>query len=470
MKTMEKPPSLIQELQQLEVFSSLPANALQWLVDRSDYVRYEVGDLLYYPGKPVDHMLVIVKGRYLVELEQGGDLQEVGVYETGHLTGVLPFSRMTESRAYGRALDPCLVLELHRSHFTEMVNVSYALTQALVQVMTSRVRDFTSQRFQTEKLMALGKLSAGLAHELNNPAAAMVRSAEDLYKHHHKTPEKFKDVITMRISPQQTDQVNAILFERLKNLDRGELSTIQRMDRMDELLDWLEDHGIVDGDDLAETFVDFEVTTDDLDQIMAIIGSEGLPTILWWMESTLSMEKLLCDIKASAIRISSLIQSIKQYSHMDRGVSTEAVDIHKGIRSTLVMLQHALKKKKINLVVDFDESLPQVKGFPGELNQVWTNLIVNAIDAMNDAGTLRLKTFRERRYACVEVTDSGAGIPEENLTSIFDPFFTTKPMGEGTGMGLDIVKRIADRHKATIDVRSRPGKTTFKLCFPIDRP
>ena len=466
MKILPKAPDLLSILQSFEIFEGIGPEGLQWMIDQSEYKFYDTGENLFHPSQAVDHMQIIMKGRYVVRWEQKGQSREMGVWEAGYITGVLPFSRMKEVRATGQALEPTYTLELHKKHFVEMVNVSYELTQALVAVMSDRVRDFTTMQFQNEKLMALGKLSAGLAHELNNPASAMVRNAEELYKKVHASPEKFKSIITMRITPEQTDQVNAILFARIKNAKGLDISLMEREERMDDITDWLEGHAIENGEDIAETFVDFGVTVDDLDHIHGIVGSGATPPIMWWLESTLSLENLVSEIQEASNRISKLVMSIKDYSHMDRGVAMEAVDIHEGLRSTLTMLKHKFKSKNIQLVKNLAPELPKVNGFAGELNQVWTNLIVNAIDAMGQDGALTVDTFPDREYVRVDISDNGAGIPEDIQTRIFEPFFTTKAMGEGTGMGLDIVKKIMNRHKAEIEVESRPGKTTFSLCFP----
>ncbi|MCO6476722.1 MAG: cyclic nucleotide-binding domain-containing protein [Phaeodactylibacter sp.] len=466
MKTLPKTPELLSILQSFETFEGISPQALQWVIDKSDYKRYDTGEFLFQPGQAVDHMQAILQGRYVVLLEQKGETRELGVWEAGYITGVLPFSRMKEARATGKALEPTYTLELHKKYFTEMVNVSYELTQALVAAMSDRVRDFTTMQFQNEKLMALGKLSAGLAHELNNPASAMVRNAEELYKKVHASPEKFKSVITMRITPEQTDRVNAILFSRIEQAKSLGLSLMEREELMDDITDWLEDHGIEEGEDIAETFVDFGVTADDLDNIHDIVGDDPIGPIMWWLESTLSLENLVNEIQEASNRISNLVKSIKDYSHMDRGVAMEPVDVHEGLHSTLTMLKHKIKSKNIELVKNLDPGLPKVNGFAGELNQVWTNLIVNAIDAMGQGGILAVDTYPDREYVRVDITDNGSGIPEDIQTRIFEPFFTTKAMGEGTGMGLDIVKKIVNRHKGRIDVESRPGKTTFSLCFP----
>jgi signal transduction histidine kinase len=346
-----------------------------------------------------------------------------------------------------------------------MVNVSYSLTQNLVATMSNRIREFTSLRFQDEKLMALGRLSAGLAHELNNPASAMKRSAEELYQKVHQTPEKFKNVTTMRVSAEQTDCVNEILFGSIERARTLDLSLMEREENMDELLDWLEERDVKHADDIAETFVDFGITCEDLERIEEVLEGKSLGVIFWWMESTLSLERLVGEIRESADRISTLVKSVKAYSHMDRSQSREPIDLHEGLRNTLVMLKHKFKKKNIQVEKDWDQELPRIVAHPGELNQVWTNLIVNAIDAMDQGGKLTVRTRRDRDLVCVDVVDTGTGISEEDLNKIFDPFFTTKPMGKGTGMGLDIVQKIVDRHKASIRVKSRPGETIFTVGF-----
>ncbi|MEM8527640.1 MAG: ATP-binding protein [Bacteroidota bacterium] len=467
MKQLEKTSNLVETLQGFEVFEGIKKEPLEWIVEHSNYVCFEKGENLFYPGMETNYMQIIVSGKYVIYLERDGQKRETGVWGTGYITGVLPFSRMKIAKAYGRALENCCVLQLHKKHFIEMVQVSYELVQNLVGAMSSRIREFSQLRFQDEKLMALGKLSAGLAHELNNPASAMVRSAEELYKKIHQTPEKFKSVITMKISPEQTDQINEILFNRIENREEKELSLLEKQDLEADLEDWLDEYEIEDAEDIVETFVDFQIKADDLERVAAILGNEeAIPTIMWWLESTMSLEVLVNEIRESANRISELVGSVKNYSHMDRSTSMEATDVREGIKNTLMMLKHKLKKQQIEVQKNCTIDLPMVMAYGGQLNQVWTNIIDNAIDAMPDGGTLKIDIFSERSNVCINIIDSGTGIPEEKLTRIFEPFYTTKPMGEGTGMGLDITRKIIDRHKGRIDVESEPGETVFKICFP----
>lgn len=467
MKLLEKTPDLLNRLQAFEVFHNIDAPALQWLINCARYVFYDVDEYLFRSGNPSDYMLVLVEGVCTLEFQQKDEIQIAGTWEKGDITGVLPFSRMKEARASGRALEPCYVLELHRDHFLEMVNQSYELTQALVAVMTDRVRDFTELRLQNDKLMSLGKLSAGLAHELNNPAAAMVRNADELHKRQHLTPERFKAVMTMRVTPEQTDQVNDILFAKMENVKGIEIPLLVRESLKDDICDWLYDHDIKNGDDIADTLVDFGFKLEDCEKIAEIVAGKDLAPIFWWIEGSLTLEKLVVEIKESAVRISTLIQAIKSYSHMDRGSAMVLTDIHEGLKSTIIMLKHKFKQKDIQLDKDLDFSIPKVLANPGELNQVWTNIIDNALDAMSQKGTLKIVTRADHRFVRVDITDSGMGIPAENLSRLFDPFFTTKPIGQGTGMGLDIVKKIIDRQKGDIQVKSRPGETTFTICLPV---
>ncbi|MEM6379484.1 MAG: ATP-binding protein, partial [Bacteroidota bacterium] len=436
-QVLTKTPELISRLQSFETFQDIPLHALEWLVEKSEYKLYPCGAKMFWAGMKVDHMQIIMDGRYQAWREQNGERRELGTWGTGYITGVLPFSRMINAKAEGMAIDNTYILELHRDYFTEMVNVCFTLTQALVGFMSNRIREFSTLQSQNEKLMALGKLSAGLAHELNNPASAIVRSAKELYQNVHQTPEKFKAVITARITPEQTDKVNAILFAKL-NDPVGELSLLDRQDAIDDLTDWLDDHDIEDGDDLVETFVDYGLSPDELSEIEDIVEGESLPMILWWIESTLALEKLVNEIQESADRISELVSSVKEYSHMDRGSAMEYTDIRDGIKNTVLILKHKIKEKQIRINKEFDPNLPKFKAFVGELNQVWTNLIVNAIDAMDKGGTLTIKTYLKDKYICTSINDTGHGIPDGIKDEIFDTFFTTKSVSEGTGMGLDI--------------------------------
>ncbi|CAH1002404.1 Adaptive-response sensory-kinase SasA [Neolewinella maritima] len=469
MTSLDKTPDLLDQLRTFDIFDEVDDSALQWLIDRSDYVMYPKDSLIFRNREPVDHMQVMLKGGYVIRRESDGRKKELGVWKAPYVAGILPFSRMKETLSEGVCIADTYVLLLHKDCFVEMVNTSYDLTQALVAVMTNRVRDFQQMRLMDEKLMALGKMSAGLAHELNNPASAMVRGSQELHKHLVQTPERFKSVMTMRVTPESVDEVNEVLFDRIAYRQSGEeLSLMEREERSDELMDWLDDHGVQESDRIVDTFVDYGFTEDHLEAIAAAIPAEAVEPVLWWVETNLTTETLVNEIQTASSRIAELVKSIKVYSHMDQEPSLEAVDVHEGIKSTVTMLYHAMKKKNITVCKDLANDLPPVKALAGELNQVWTNLISNAIDALPEqGGDLTIRTFQERDCVCVEIEDNGPGIPEDIQTRVFEPFFTTKGIGEGTGMGLDIVRRVIDHHNGSVAVESEPGHTVFRVCFPV---
>jgi signal transduction histidine kinase len=470
MQACEKPENLLAQLKAFPIFSPVPDEALQWLIDKSEFFCLEKEEHFFSSGEEVNHMQIILTGSCLISRTSEGRRREMGVWDAPYVTGVLPFSRMTHAGADGTTLAPSTILQLPRDCFIEMVNVSYDMTQALVAVMTERVRDFQQMRLMDEKLMALGKMSAGLAHELNNPASAMVRSSQELHKHLANSPERFKEMVTMRVNADDVDAVNKVLFERIAaRVDTQELSLMEREERTDDLVDWFEDHNIEDSEEAIEVFVDWDFRPEHLDIIAEVLPEAALAPVIWWVETSLTTEGLVDEIQTASSRIAELVSSIKSYSHMDSDPSMEFVDIHKGITSTLTMLKFRFKKKRIELDKTCDLNLPHIKALEGELNQVWTNLISNAIDALPDDGNgkITIRTYQQRDNLCIDFEDNGPGISEEIQGRVFDPFFTTKGIGEGTGMGLDIVRRVLQRHGGAISVDSEPGRTCFLVCFPL---
>jgi signal transduction histidine kinase len=455
-------------LKEMPLFRQIPEEHLQWLWDKAQIRELQTGEALFNKGEPVDYMHVVLDGQIDISSEQNGQYKFLLSVKTGEVTGLLPFSRLKTTSGRGVAHVPTTIISLHRQHFPEMERISPEMVQELVALMTDRVREFTRSQQQNEKLMALGKLSAGLAHELNNPAAAIVRSSSELLRIHHNVPEKFKRIMTMRVTPEQVDAVNAILFSKIEDGLESNLSMLARNNQEEEIIDWLEDKGLEDGYLLAESFVESGVKLADLEKINTILEGKHLPEVLDWVANALNTEKVICDIQAASKRISELVNAVKTYSHMDRGQDKEKTDIHSGITSTLTMLNHKLKEKKIVVEQFFQPDVAPVSAYVSELNQVWTNLFDNAIDAMAEGGILKITTRHEGDFVKVDIADNGSGIPAEAVSRIFEPFFTTKPVGQGTGLGLDIVNKIMMHHNADIKVKSEPGNTVFSLCFPVD--
>lgn len=459
-------------LKNIEDLKEVPESQLQWLVDHSEVKEFPVGETVFTPNSKADELIVALEGRFNVQLHRQGEIRELGAIVAGDITGVLPYSRMVSTSATAKALEPSKILSLHRDKFPDLIRNNFELTQALVHVMTNRVRNFTTLQSQNEKLMSLGKLSAGLAHELNNPASAIVRSSQALRDHLKGQPDKFKKVLDIEMTAEKVDLINDLLFSRINGRKAHNLSLMERADLEDDLTDWLEDHDFDNAHEIVENLVEFGFCVDDMELVKEGTGLKDLVPVTHWIESNLSTERMVEEIQEASNRIAALITSIKSYSHMDKSNDRQDVDIHEGIRSTITMLKHKIKREQIILIENFKKEMPKVKALPGELNQVWTNIIDNAIDALAEYKdesnpSLTITTVADENFAKVYFKDNGPGIPESAIKNIFDPFYTTKELGKGTGLGLDVVTKIVRQHRGEVKVKSEVGMTEFEVCLPI---
>lgn len=457
----------VKSLQSFPQFANVPEEQLNWLVENSTVCTYMIDERIIEPGSDITKMFIILDGTVRVRLPQGNSYANIGDFETGDITGTIPFSRMQSTIAHLVVMEDTTVLETHQDLFVEITK-RYELIEAFVHSLSDRVRSFTSQQQQNEKLVALGKLSAGLAHELNNPASAMVRGASELKKRLSHTPDKFKAVMNIRLTNEQVDAVNDLVFKKTSKGEINDQSLMERAALEDDLSDWMEERGIDQGFEYAETFAEFCFNIDDLEFVASHVESEYLPAVLGWIEDVLTTEKMVEEIEDSARRISDLVSSVKTYSHMDRGTDKEVVELKKVLKSTVTMLNHKAKQKNIEIELNIPNDLPDFYGYVSELNQVWTNLLDNAIDAVDVDGKIEVTAEVKNKNLYLFFKDNGSGIPEDIVSKIFDPFFTTKDVGEGTGLGLDVVHKIIERNGATIDVESKPGRTVFELCFPLE--
>lgn len=461
---------LVSTLHQFPNFVDVPEAQLQWFVERAEERHFSQSTTTTPAGVSIDYLTVLLSGRIRID---GGASDDIVVYDVpGCILGILPYSRMKAATFPVIADANTSVLQLHRDHLRSMTEHCYELTEVMVRQMTDRVRDFTRQIQQGEKMASLGRLSAGLAHELNNPVSAVVRSADALKGHMKATPERFKAVMSIQLPEEEVDLVNELMFRRL-NAGKPSLSMLERNSLEDDLTDWLDDNSLENPEELTESLVEFGFTIDDLDEIGDRVSAENLPAILGWIVNNLVTEKLVREIAEASKRISTLVGSIKSYTHMDRGEGREKIELKNDIMNTLTLLDHKLKVKHIATSVSIPADLPPFTGWPGELNQVWTNLIDNAVDAMPDGGKIEIKTELDQRsdgssFVYTHVIDNGEGISPEIKSKIFDPFFTTKAMGAGTGLGLDIVQGIIKHHRGSIKVESEPGRTEFIVCLPIE--
>jgi signal transduction histidine kinase len=457
-------------LKTFDPLKEVPEDQLQWLIDNSLCRMLPDGEVLSEPGKPLPGTHFIISGGLRLYFPLGGVKREIGTFKPGDITGYLPYSRGTISQGYGVTVGETQLMSFPIEKINTMIKTQFELTQALVHVMTNRVRTFTALQQQNEKMLALGKLSAGLTHELNNPASAIVRDSESLLKHLQLEPQSFKSVIAIRMEPEHVDIVTKKLFRVLSEKREVNLTLRQRTDKEEELTDMFDEMGIENSDEIAENFVEFGFETADIQLFKNHIPDLYFSPIFNWINTLLVTDRMVQDIGESARRIADLVTSVKTYTHMDQGQEKQYADIRIGIKNTLQMLIYKIKKGNITMAKQFDETLPPVKAMIGELNQVWTNLIDNALDAMepNGKGTLTIKTERDKEFVQVSIIDDGPGIPEDIRSRIFDPFFTTKEMGKGTGLGLEVVQRIVNQHNGSIKVNSKPGHTEFIVCFPID--
>ena len=460
------------ELKTVIALQDLPETHLQWIIDHGDYREYEDGDIASKTGEPIDHMWFLVQGKGNFYLDIGGRLVHFYTFEnnnkTGGVGGLLPYSRMKVAPGSTFIVGKGRILLLHKKYFKELEELNPVLIQRLIGYMTERARTFATLQLQQEKVNELGKLSAGIAHELNNPASAITRISSELQRRLMLNYDLTEKLLHYSINPEQLKTIYDKSLENKKtNSTRPRLTAIQKLEKEDEIRNWLEDKKCLECVEGSETFAEAGWYVADLENVLKNVGQEALPHVMRWLENLLASGIILKDLEEASTRISTLVGAIKSHVHMDRTNDWLPTNIHTGIDNTLILLGHKIREKNITIKKFFCESLPDIDGFVGELNQVWSNLVDNAIYAMDQNGELVIETNSNDHSVTVCFTDNGRGIPPEIRSHIFDPYFTTKNAGEGSGIGLDIVNRIIKNHHGDIAVSSEPGHTEFKITLPI---
>ena len=465
MTTATEKTALLERLRAHRLLSTAPERELEWLAAHGEIRHFQPGDLVSHKGGPINGLHVVLKGRLSHHTDPSGTWRKVMEWKEGEITGLLPYSRATTSIGKTLIDAETETLFIAPADVAAMPIETPQITTALVHVMLDRARAFTSSDLQLEKMASLGKLAAGLAHELNNPASAATRSAQLLTAALAESDEASRALGAMRLADAEQRTLDRVRTLCLANPATSVLTPLERADREESISDWLRAHGVDEA--FAAPLADTEVQLASLDELATALTGDRLTTAVRWMADACAVRALARDIERAASRVHDLVSAVKGFTYMDHATKPEPADVGKGLTDTLAVLASKARKKSASLTVDVAPDLPRVQGFGGELNQVWVNLIDNALDAIGDGGRVVVTAVREGGSVVVRVTDDGPGIPPELKARIFDPFFTTKPLGQGTGLGLDIVRRLLDRNDGTIDVESAPGRTEFRVSLPV---
>jgi signal transduction histidine kinase len=462
-------------LRELFLFEKLSEEQLAWLAERGEVRSYPAGAMVYAAGEPATRLFVLLEGTLSMTVRAGGAEVEVvrTDYRGSYAGAFFAYLDVPSTQSYTgsvRAVTGCRFWELPATDFAWAMQEWFPMATHMLKGFATQgtaTQELVSTR---ERLVALGTVTAGLTHELNNPATAAARATATLRERLAGLWDELAELSAGELAAGQLTAVVDLLRQALG--DRAELpplSPLQASDREDELGGWLEEHGVAGAWDLAPPLVAAGVDTGRLEQVAAGIPAELLPQAVGALAAACEARSLLDEVAEATGRISKLIGAAKQYTQMDRS-PLQHLDVHDGLESTLTMLGHKLGTG-IQVVRDYDRSLPKLPAYEGELNQVWTNLIDNAVDAMDGHGTLTVRTRRDGDRVLVEIGDTGPGIPEPVAAHILEPFYTTKPVGKGTGLGLDICWRIVvQRHGGDLRFTSDPGDTRFQVLLPTAGP
>jgi len=451
------------ELLAVPAFAGLPEDQLEWFLSQVQEVNVKAGETYARAGDPADTMFVILDGQVQWRGEFGGQAITINS-NPRDVTGALPFSRMTQFTVSARAMTDLRLLKFPTSKFPELVQKMPELTKRLVGLMSDRIRETTRIEQQRDRLVALGKLSAGLAHELNNPASAATRASSQLRDIIKKIKNASHDLGRRELTQVQKGEIEKLETAIIQQ-DGPPPDALTISDLEDQLDTLLRSHGHADLWQLASDLAHKNVQPATLESLFETLDADTARAALVRIAASIEIFNLLNEIESSTSRISDLVRAIKEYTYMDQS-PVQNVDIVKSLETTLTILNHKLKKGVV-VQRDYGRIPLLVNSFGSELNQIWTNLIDNAIDAMHGKGELRVRTFRDDGCVVVEIADNGPGIPADVQPHIFEPFFTTKGVGEGTGLGLDTVQRIVRKHRGNIQVNSKPGDTRFQVLLPM---
>jgi signal transduction histidine kinase len=458
-----------EELRRVEMFADLRDEELGWLAAHTERVVLSAGQLLLTNGQPADWMFIGISGTVEVRREQLGSSVPAYVFHAGDIAGVIPYSRMKVFVGNGRAATSAVVGRFPRSLFPELLRRVPALAPRFVAFLADRVRDATRREAQLERLLALGKLSAGIAHELNNPVAAIMNSFGEAGRRLQHRADLVIELLRCGATPEALERLEA-----QRNAPRAPATAIDpiaRSDRLDVMDAWLDHVGLAEPWLYAATFVDAGFDVPALEESTAALPNGARRAALCWMESGLALDALFNSAQRAGTRVAEIVEAVKGYTNRDRGRDMSDVDLREGLDATIALFASRFRERGATLARELDTPLPRLRAYPSDLNQAWSHLIDNALDAVRPLGArgrVAVRALPEDGVVRVEVRDNGPGIPDDLQERVFEPFFTTKPPGHGTGLGLDIARRIiADLHGGELTVESRPGDTRFIVRLPL---
>jgi signal transduction histidine kinase len=451
------------ELLKIPTFEGLPDDQLDWFISQGEEISLKAGDTFLQQGTPAASMFIVLEGQMQMRGALGGEAVTIPL-EPGEITGLLPFSRMKVAVLTGRAFTDGRIFRFPSAKFPELVQKMWELAQRLVGQMSDRIRETTRWEQQVDRLASLGKLSAGLAHELNNPASAAKRATSLLRETLYRIKDAAQELGRHNLTPVQRAEIEKLEASFLKP-DETPLDTLAISDLEDQIDSLLRSHGQDDLWQLAADLARRGVQPQALESLFATMDADLARAALVRIAASVEIANLLIEIESSTTRISDLVRAVKEYTYMDQ-TQAQNVDIVKGLENTLTILNHKLRKG-VTVQRQYEKIPLLVNSYGSELNQVWTNIIDNAIDAMGGTGELRVRTYRDDDCVVVEIGDNGPGISPDVERHMFEPFYTTKGVGEGTGLGLDTALRIVKKHRGSIQVDSKPGDTRFQIFLPL---
>ena len=457
-------PTIVERLRAHRMLSAVPQAELDWLIERGTLGWHLPGDEVVKKGEPVDLLYFVLSGRVSAINEIGGAQRKVMDWRAGDATGVYPYSRIGVSTGSSSVDEPTEFMVIARADVNQMPVTCPHTTEALVHAMVDRARTFKTKDLEGEKVASLGRVAAGLAHELNNPASAATRGAQLFGEAIDEAEDAARSLGAAQLTAPElaeVERVRTLCLERVANF----ASPLDRADREETIADWLAEHGIDDHG--AAMLADTAITIATLNDLARSLSSAKLAAAIRSLVAGCHARGLARDVERASSRVHELVSAVKRMSYMDRASTPEPVDVRQGLADTSAILAHKARTKSASLTVDARADLARPLGIGGELNQVWMNLIDNALDAVGHGGRVSVSARAEGGSVIVRVIDDGPGIPDDLKRRVFDPFFTTKPVGQGTGMGLDIARRLVESNNGRLEFESRPGNTEFKVALPI---